>query len=429
MRILINDFAGHSLQVALSRELARTGHTVLHTFFAGNNTPMGPMVRLSGDPNGFDVAGLSIAGTFKKHSLWSRRQSDREYGHVVAETLERFQPQVVLSANMPLVSQEILLNSARKVGAGFVFWVQDVYSEAIRFVIRKKRLPLSDTAAAYFRRIERDLLIESDKVVCVAPGFQTLLESWGIPQDKIIVIENWAPINEIPERPKLNPWSEVNGTGAGFTFVYSGTLGMKHKPELLLALAKRIQAWSDVSLVVIAQGSGADWLRANRGNIPDSVLRIMDFQPYDQVPNVLGSGDVLIVLLDSACGGFAVPSKTLTYMCAGRPILLASPPENLTNEIITGSASGVSVPSEDEDAFIEAATHLYLDRLLRTSLGQNARAYAERMFDIQRIGERFTAIFKQALYAPKHAEKDNSADGHFGLRRRWIPWKSFSKTA
>jgi glycosyltransferase involved in cell wall biosynthesis len=397
MRILVNDFAGHSLQVALSRELAKTGHTVLHTFFAGNNTPMGPMARSSRDPGEFEIAGLTIPGTFRKHSLWSRRQSDKAYGHVVAAALEDFQPDIVLSANMPLISQKILLESARKTGARFVFWVQDVYSEAVRFVLRKKGLPMSDIAAAYFRRMERDLLMQSDKVVCVAPGFRSVLESWGVPADKIDVIENWAPIHELPERPKRNPWSEANGIGDSFAFVYSGTLGMKHRPELLLALVKRIQEWPDASLVVIAQGAGADWLRANRGSIPHSVLRIMEFQPYEQVPDVLGSADVLIVLLDSACGGFSVPSKTLTYLCSARPILLASPLDNLTSEIITGSAAGVSVPSEREDAFVEAARELYLDQRLRRMLGRNARAYAERTFDIRRIAERFTAIFEQAV--------------------------------
>jgi glycosyltransferase involved in cell wall biosynthesis len=423
MRILVNDFAGHSLQVALSRELARIGHTVLHTFFAGNNTPMGPLARISGDPDGFDVAGLTISTPFKKHSLWSRHRSDKAYGQRAADVLERFRPDVVLSANMPLLSQEILLDSARKGGARFVFWVQDVYSEAVRFVIRKKRLPMSDMAAAYFRHLERNLLMGSDRIVCVAPGFRTVLESWNVPGDRIDVIENWAPIQELPERPKRNPWSQVHGTGDGFAFVYSGTLGMKHRPELLLALAKRIQEWPDASLVVIAQGAGAEWLRANCGSIPSRVLRVMEFQPYEQVPDVLGSADVLIVLLDSACGGFSVPSKTLAYMCAARPILLASPPENLTSRLITGSGCGVSVPSDDPHAFIEAARRLYLDQRLRTRLGRNARDYAERTFDIERIGKRFATIFEDVMCVDmdlRSVESANELTTSVGVQRRWI---------
>lgn len=152
----------------------------------------------------------------------------------------------------------------------------------------------------------------------------------------------------------------------------------------------------------------------------------------EQVPDVLGSADVLIVLLDTACGGFAVPSKTLTYMCAGRPILLAPPPENLTNGIITGSGSGVSVSSENEESFIEAARKLYLDQPLRTTLGRNARKYAERTFDIQRVSARFTGIFENAMSARVALEKESPANGYKPILeswRRWIPWKSFHKTA
>ena len=394
MRILVNDFAGHSFQVALSRHMAKNGHTVLHTFFAGNNTPMGVMKALPGDPDGFSILGLTIPGTFKKHSLLSRRRSDIAYGHAVAKATEHFQPDVVISANMPLNSQAILQTTTRNCGAKFVFSVQDIYSEAVGFVLRKKRLPFSGMVSSYFREFEKRLLLQSDAIVCIAPEFRELLQSWGISGPLINVIENWAPIAEVPLRPKSNPWSKDLGIDNSFSFIYSGTLGMKHKPDLLLALAKQIRDRPNVTLTVIAQGAGADWLRANRADIPPETLRVMDFQPYEKVPEVLGSADTLIVLLDSECGGFAVPSKTLSYLCAGRPILIASPPENLACKIIANSESGLAVASDDEQAFLQAAELLVSDEALRSKLGRNARSYAERKFDLEGISKQFLTIFE-----------------------------------
>ena len=49
--------------------------------------------------------------------------------------------------------------------------------------------------------------------------------------------------------------------GEKFCFMYSGTLGMKHRPELLQALAQDLEVRGDARLVVIADGAGADWLR------------------------------------------------------------------------------------------------------------------------------------------------------------------------
>src|SRR5438105_2695916 len=140
MRILVNDFAGHSLQVALSRHLAKAGNEVMHVYFAANNTPKGLMSSLPDDPQGLTVHGLAIPGAFEKHSLFSRRQSDIAYGRESAKVVESYRPDIVLSANMPIHSQSVLQESALKCGAKFVYWVQDIYSEAVRFVFRKKSL-------------------------------------------------------------------------------------------------------------------------------------------------------------------------------------------------------------------------------------------------------------------------------------------------
>jgi hypothetical protein len=51
MKILVHDFAGHPFQVQLSGELARRGHTVLHTYFADIPGPKGVLAAADWPPN------------------------------------------------------------------------------------------------------------------------------------------------------------------------------------------------------------------------------------------------------------------------------------------------------------------------------------------------------------------------------------------
>ncbi len=162
MRIFVNEFCGHPFQLELSRELARLGHCVEHVYFADNkSTPKGQTEVLKGDPEGLVIYGLHITRQFSKHSLLTRRQADIEYGHVVAERMAQFQPDVVISANMPLDAQAILLRATRDHQARFVFWLQDVYSIAAQFVLKRKARLLSWAGGAYFERLEKKLLRES----------------------------------------------------------------------------------------------------------------------------------------------------------------------------------------------------------------------------------------------------------------------------
>jgi glycosyltransferase involved in cell wall biosynthesis len=121
-------------------------------------------------------------------------------------------------------------------------------------------------------------------------------------------------------------------------------------------------------------------------------LLLTGYQPFAQLPDVLGSADILVAILEPEAGIFSVPSKVLSYLCAQRPVLLAVPPENLAARIVSKSKAGLVVHPADEDAFVAAADTLVQNAGLRQQYAANALAYAVEHFDINRIGDRFERI-------------------------------------
>ena len=394
MKIVLQDFAGHPFPLQLSRELARQGNEVLHLYFAGNNTPKGSIRQGPDDPAGWQIRGLELKTDFQKHSVIRRRRCDIAYGRIAAEYIRDFQPHLVLSANAPLDAQALLLKEAHTVGARFVFWLQDIYSFAIRFVLKNKRMPLSSLIANYYRRLEQKLLRASDAIVCIAPEFGDVLSEWDIASDKMFVIENWAPLPDIEPLPQANPWARRHGLEGKFCFVYSGTLGLKHKPELLLRLAEKFRDEPDVHIVVVAEGAGADWLRDCVSMSPLQNLSLLPLQPYSEVPQVLATASVLVAILDEDCGAFCVPSKTLAYLCTKRPLLVAAPEANLATALLRRCGAGVAVSSGDPNAFVEAASRLRLDESLRNRCARSGYEYALASFQIDHVCERFQEVFR-----------------------------------
>jgi glycosyltransferase involved in cell wall biosynthesis len=377
----------------LSRELARRGQIVHHTYFADNkSTPKGS------DSKGNELANLKIEGVhiqreFTKYGLLSRRAADIEYGQAIATRVKEFCPDVVISANMPLDGQRVLLSASKRSGARFVFWLQDVYSTAVHFVLGKKMPLLAGLGSWYYEQVEKNLMKKSDEIVCIAPAFVDHLTQWRIDRSKITMIPNWAPLEDITPMPKNNAWARENGLADKFCFMYSGTLGMKHRPELLLDLAKRIEGRSDVRLVVIAGGAGADWLAENAHTVSGDALKLLPFQPYERVPEAMAASDVLIALLDSEAGAFAVPSKTLAYLCAARPLILAAPKSNEAARVVESADAGIVISPDAPQKFIAAAEELLSDEQLRARFGANAREYAERTFAIDRVADQFLQVF------------------------------------
>lgn len=395
MRILVNDYAGHPFELQLSRELSRRGHVVLHTYFAAYQTPKGRLDESSERDGMLTILPVKIKGAFSQHSAFSRRSADQSYGRELTKQVAAFQPDVVISANTPLDAQRRLLSATQKQRAKFIFWMQDMLSAAVEFVLRKKGIPLAALAGKVYSRLERRLLQKSDAIVCIAPEFQEVLRRWGIEDEKTFVIENWAPLEEISPQPRDSAFSREQGLDGKFCFMYSGTLGMKHKPELLLELARQFAHREDVVTVVIAQGAGAVWLRKNADQPTLKSLKILPFQPYQRHAEILASSDALITLLDSECGAFAVPSKLLAYMCAARPLLVAAPAGNLASKVVRRADAGLPAPPNPVD-FLRAA-HRMLTDPKRAEYGANARAYAEKAFRIDRICQNFLDVFAYAV--------------------------------
>ena len=112
---------------------------------------------------------------------------------------------------------------------------------------------------------------------------------------------------------------------------------------------------------------------------------------------MLASADVLIAVLERDAGVYSVPSKVLSYLCSGRPLLASMPPENLAARTIVGNQAGIVVSPHDDYTFVAAAKELYRDSELRTRLGKSARRYAEGTFQIENIADRFEEAFEHAV--------------------------------
>jgi colanic acid biosynthesis glycosyl transferase WcaI len=389
MRILVHDYGGYPFIVQLSRELARRDYEVLHLCAGGFRRAKGPMERRADDPPSFSVASVTLNEPMMSGG-WRRITQERRYARLLAERIESFRPQLVLSANSPLYVQAAAAAKAKTIGAANVIWLQDFHSVAITRITGRRIRMVGSLIGAWFRRLEHRLLRESDGIVAISPAFLPVMTKWGIPMAKIDVIENWAPLDGTPGA-KVNAWSRAHHLRDRRVLLYAGTLALKHNPELLLQLAIRLP---DATVVVASEGPGADWLRTHQRGVENLV--VLPFQRYDQLSDMLATADVLVAVLEHDASIFSAPSKVLTYLAAGRPILAALPFDNPSARAIEDARAGRVVDPGDPQALASAASALLADSDRMSSLGQAARSYAQAKFEIGPIADRFEAVFVSA---------------------------------
>lgn len=379
----------------LSRALAARGHDVLHISSASAHTPKGKLDTEEADPATFRSIEVRTAKPFVKHSFLKRRRQEIELGRLIARQIAAFRPDVVLSANAPLDTQKHIQCAARTNGAKFIFWVQDLYGEAVLRILRNKLGMIGAAVGYYYRRMEQAMLRSADHNIVISVDFKNLLlRDPRLSSGEVTVIENWAPLDDLKMAARDNAWAKKNLPPSRFRAVYSGTLGYKHNPQLLAKLARAL----DGDVLVFSEGPAAEELKLQAARERITNLHVSGWLPFEYLPKALAGADILLVILEPDAGIFSVPSKVLTYMCAGRPILASMPYENLAARIVRDSGAGVVVDPDEDAAFISSACAMALDEKCRVFHGSAARAYAEKTFEIEAIADKFACIFQKLQY-------------------------------
>ena len=390
MRILLHDYSGHPFQVELSRELSRRGHDVTHSYCDAYTSGKGHLRAEPGETLRFEPIGTGVV--IAKMSFGKRLLQELRFGVELVRQVRRTRPDVVMASNVPIPTLVILALVLRLRGIPWVLWHQDVQAVAIRSFAGSKLSRSFAVVATVIGAAEKWCARRAAAVVVIADSFVDVHREWGT-AGKTTVIPNWAPLDEIRPVTRTNDWSHEHDLDDVRTLLYSGTLGLKHNPALLVGLARQvIDRGQPVRLVVVNQGPAEQVLRdeAARQDVP---LLLLPFQPYERLSEVLGSGDVLVVLLEQDAGAFSVPSKTLSYLCAGRPVLGLMPAENLAATLVA-KVDGCVLPPH-EDSLPEAAEWVgavLADHERSAALGKAARALAEQEFALAGCADAFEQI-------------------------------------
>jgi colanic acid biosynthesis glycosyl transferase WcaI len=132
-------------------------------------------------------------------------------------------------------------------------------------------------------------------------------------------------------------------------------------------------------------------------------VRFIPLQPREVLPEVLSSADVFLVSQQENVVETVLPSKLMTYMAAGRPVVAAVHPESETAKCIREAECGLIVSPEDPDHLANGIRRMRGDPQFAGMLGRNGRRFAERSFSKETILGEYGILF-QGMQPPAETE-------------------------
>lgn len=390
MRLLLHDFGDYAFTRQLAAWLAQHGYEVLHVRAGDLGGPNTRAAEVSSSQSqSLSFSALHLGRPFNRYQLAARLRDELAYGDRLARLTRDWQPDIVLSANTPPLVQYRLSRAATRAGAYFVNWVQDIFGLAGSAMPGGWSLLLP-----LLRHIEFASMRRADALVLISPDFQDRLRIVGVRHDRVLIQENWAPVDLLAGPERQNAWSQAHDLNGRPVLLLAGTLGLKHNPGLIAALARQLGSTPEARVVVVSEGPGRAFLETARVQQGLSNLLLLDYQLASCVPSMLASADIAIVILNRGAGAASVPSKLYSYAAAGRPVLAAIPADNLAYRLIRQHGLGLVVEPEDEAGFLAAAHRLLTDTALRAQCAAAAAAFARTHCDIDQIGSRFDQLLR-----------------------------------
>ena len=324
-RIVVHDYSGHPGQAQLSRALARRGYEVTHQHCPSYATGKGSLQRQAGDPAELVFESVPMDGMFA--ATPSSPASVRSWttaGRLLAASPTRTRRSP--SSATCRCSRTRCWPAASPAGASR--WSSGTRTSTPR---RSAWPPvagcpvLGDFVARVAERLERTVARRSAAVVAISPTFLERLAQWGVATRRPS-----SPTGR-PSRSCRSARARTSGAAAWAStdipvVLYSGTLGLKHDPSILALIAAQLRdTHPDAKVVVVSEGKGRDWLEAWKAEQRADNLVLLDYQPYEDLPYMMASADVLVAILEPDASQFRSRPRSSPTCARGGPSSASSP--------------------------------------------------------------------------------------------------------
>ncbi len=231
-------------------------------------------------------------------------------------------------------------------------------------------------------------------VVALGPVMrERIIENAGseLDPEKVAVIHNWEDEDFINPIPKEENWfSQEHDLVDPFTVLYSGNIGEFHDLETVVKAAAKFKD-EEVRFLIIGEGDNKENIvsLAEDLGVRGDTVRFLPYQPWDDLPYSLTSGDVSIVAVNEGFEGICVSSKLYSAMAAGMPVLGITQPYADEARIIDAFDAGIHVPQGDVRGVINTIQTWRENQELVENQGMNAVQAFEQRFTKEQSVDRY----------------------------------------
>lgn len=298
---------------------------------------------------------------------------------------------VVMAASTPPIAvAKVGRWLAWSTGAQFFYHKQDIYPEVVTApgILRAARW------AALLRWLDTRTDRAADRVIVLSEDMADTVIAREVTTDRLVVINNFDPW--ALDAPTVDDVGSRNEVGAQFQLVFAGNLGRFQCLETVIEVAVELRDEDGIAFHFFGEGALRPQLERQIAAAGLRNVHVHGHRPPTEVAKFLRTQATLgIVSLTPGVIRAAYPSKTMSYLRQGCPVLVLVEADSALARTIEASGAGFQACATDPGAVAAVIRRLAGDPAALTGVGLRAADLYREQFSPERQLERWVELFEQ----------------------------------
>ena len=385
----------------MAGQLASDGHDVIvlstqPSYKAGFKINQQPWQE---EVDGFTVKRLDIASE-NRDSLFSRIWNMFDFTLKLFFQLRREKADLVTIATAPQVIGGLTVKLACQLtGTKYIYHCQDIYPEvAVASGHLKKGFVFK-----LLRYIDSKTCKAAATTVVLSKDMKATLLKRKYDRDNIRVLNNF----ELQPFPSPNELVDVLGQEGiptsmlreshKFRVIFAGNIGQFQGLEVVVEAAKRLVDEDNIEFVFLGEGKVKDALESQAAGLLNHSVKFFGHQRIAVARELISDSQLCLISLSEGVYQYAYPSKTMTYMCEGRPVAVIAEQDSELSRTVRDEMLGITVTPGDDEDLASKIRALYKDKGMFEQAVENVNKYANENFRVQEVLPRWSKLVKEVM--------------------------------
>ncbi len=295
---------------------------------------------------------------------------------------------VMASTAPPVLIAAAARWAARLSGAKFIYHCMDIHPE-----IGQISGDFANPAVfSILQHIDANNCRQASRVIVLSRDMEEAIRRRKACRAARIEVINNFNLPIFGEQQRRGPSREMEKSKGVFRVLFAGNVGRFQGLETVVDAMHELVTHDGIELLLVGDGKAVSELKTRAGSLLGNRIRFFPHQPVDVAKAIIGTSDLCLVSLTPGIYRYAFPSKTMTCLGEGRPLLACVERESELADFVTRQGVGVTATAGDTKA-VAGAIRALADAPDRwREMAIRAKCASEEFFSEKAVLDRWSRL-------------------------------------